>query len=159
MMKKIIFIIVFILLVGMGVSIKVYVDARSPFNEKTEEAIALAKSQGEISKVDNASLYNGAKSYVVLIGENNKKEKVIVWVPNKKKGEIITQKWADGISKEEAVNKLKNEESPKEILSVKLGMEEVGPVWEITYLNKKDQLNYYYLLFESGEWWKKIENL
>ncbi|MBM7584317.1 uncharacterized protein YpmB [Bacillus pakistanensis] len=158
-MKKMIFIIVFILLIGIGLSIKVYVDARSPFNEKTEEAITLAKSQEKISKVDSASIYNGTKSYVVLIGKNAEKEKVIVWVPNKKKDKMITQKWANGISKEKAVNKLKNEESTKEILSVKLGLEEVGPVWEITYLNNKDQLNYYYLLFESGEWWKKIENL
>lgn len=41
----------------------------------------------------------------------------------------------------------------------KLGYEEVGPVWEITYTNSDDKLNYVYIIFEDGQWWKRILNL
>ena len=34
-----------------------------------------------------------------------------------------------------------------------------GAVWEIIYLNDADKLNYVYILFEDGQWWKRILNL
>lgn len=64
----------------------------------------------------------------------------------------------DGITKEQALSVLSDQEV-KEILHTKLGYEEPGAVWEITYLNDSDKLNYVYILFEDGQWWKRILNL
>ena len=46
-----------------------------------------------------------------------------------------------------------------EIISVKLGIENGVPLWEIHSRTKGDLLNYHAVVFETGEWLKKIENL
>jgi uncharacterized protein YpmB len=157
-MKKTIFFAVVATIVIVGAMIAVFLNARSPVNEKAEVALQRAETETDLASTEDVSLYNGKKSYVVITGENTSGEKIIIWVPEKDE-EIIVKKWADGISKEAAINKLNGENDVNEILSVKLGMESVGPVWEMTYLDDNEHLNYYYLLFETGEWWRKIENL
>ncbi|WP_421379173.1 DUF5590 domain-containing protein [Bacillus salacetis] len=157
-MKKTIFFAVLLTIVVIGAMVAVFINARSPVNDRAEVALQRAEAETDIASTEDVSLYNGKKSYVVITGENTSGEKIIVWVPEKDE-EIIVKKWADGISKEAAINKLKGENDVNEILSVKLGMESVGPVWEMTYLDDNEHLNYYYLLFETGEWWRKIENL
>ncbi|EDL63374.1 cell wall elongation regulator TseB-like domain-containing protein [Bacillus sp. SG-1] len=157
-MKKTIFFLVFATIVIIGSMTAIFLNARSPVNEKAEVALQRAQSETDIASTEDVSLYNGKNSYVVITGENTSGDKIIVWVPEKDE-EIIVKKWADGISKEAAINKLNGENDVNEILSVKLGMESVGPVWELTYLDDNEHLNYYYLLFETGEWWRKIENL
>ncbi|MGM0751228.1 MAG: DUF5590 domain-containing protein [Bacillota bacterium] len=158
-MKKWIKIIALLFIVlGITASIVLYQVSRNPLNNQAEKALDRVKTETAIVDVESTSFYNGSKSYVVVTGKDDQNEKLVAWVPNKK-GEIIEKKWADGISKEEAINKLNDEKQPKELLSVRLGYESVGPVWEITYLDQQDNLNYFYLLFSTGEWWRKIENL
>ncbi|WP_449441706.1 hypothetical protein [Ureibacillus acetophenoni] len=36
-------------------------------------------------------------------------------------------------------------------MHTKLGYEEAGVVWEITYTNEAEKLNYVYILFENGQ--------
>ncbi|RIW33119.1 peptidase [Bacillus salacetis] len=157
-MKKIIFLAVIAAIVIIGGMTAVFLEARAPVNDRADAAIQRAEAESDLAATDDVSLYNGKKSYVVITGKNSSDEKIVVWVPEKD-DEIIVKKWADGISKKAAINKLNEENDVNEILSVKLGMESVGPVWEMTYLDENDHLNYYYLLFETGEWWRKIENL
>lgn len=59
----------------------------------------------------------------------------------------------------EAISEATRKGDVKEILHTKLGVEKPGVVWEITYLNKQDKLNYVYIMFENGQWWKRILNL
>ncbi len=158
-MKKWISIIVLVLLViGTAASILLYQASRNPLDLQAEKAVSRVENETAIVEVENTSFYNGSKSYVVVTGKNEQDEKMVAWVPNEK-GKIIEKKWADGLSKDQALNKLRDEKQPKEVLSVRLGYESVGPVWEITYLDNQDNLNYFYLLFSTGEWWRKIENL
>jgi uncharacterized protein YpmB len=158
-MKKWITIIVLLFIViGMTASVILYQVSRNPLDRQADQALKRVQDETEIVKVDNTSFYHGSKSYVVVTGENEQNEKLVAWIPDKK-GKIIEKKWADGITKDQAINKLKDEKKPKELLSVRLGYESVGPVWELTYLDQQDNLNYYYLLFSTGEWWRKIENL
>ena len=57
------------------------------------------------------------------------------------------------------LNRFLDEQNVKQVLHTKLGYEEPGAVWEIAYINKSDKLNYVYILFEDGQWWKRILNL
>ncbi|MCC5800433.1 MULTISPECIES: DUF5590 domain-containing protein [Rossellomorea] len=158
-MKKWITIIVLLFLViGISASVLVYQLSRNPLDHQRDLALKRVEDETAIVKVEDTSFYNGSKSYVVVTGQNEKREKLVAWVPGKK-GKIIEKKWANGITKDQAINKLNDEKKPKELLSVRLGYESVGPVWEMTYLDQQDNLNYYYLLFSTGEWWRKIENL
>ncbi|MGG3913656.1 DUF5590 domain-containing protein [Rossellomorea vietnamensis] len=158
-MKKWITIIVLLFLViGISASVLVYQLSRNPLDHQRDLALKRVEDETAIVKVEDTSFYNGSKSYVVVTGKNEQREKLVAWVPDKK-GKIIEKKWANGITKDQAINKLNDEKKPKELLSVRLGYESVGPVWEMTYLDQQDNLNYYYLLFSTGEWWRKIENL
>jgi uncharacterized protein YpmB len=158
-MKKWISIIISAAVIVIGsASVLLYQTARAPVKEEIDQASKRVMDETPIKKIEKASIYHGAKAYTVVIGKDGNKEKMVAFVPGKK-GEIIVKKWADGISEEQAINKLNDEKNPEEILSVRLGHESVGPVWEITYLDSQKNLNYFYLLFSNGEWWKKIENL
>jgi uncharacterized protein YpmB len=158
-MKKWITIILVAAVIVMGTaSVLLYQTARGPVEEEFDQASKRVLDETSMKEIEKTTMYHGAKAYTVITGKDDNNEKVVAFVPEKKE-EIIVKKWADGTSKEQAINKLKDEKQPDEILSVRLGHESVGPVWEITYLDKQRNLNYFYLLFSNGEWWKKIENL
>ncbi|UQX54599.1 hypothetical protein M5V91_01655 [Cytobacillus pseudoceanisediminis] len=76
---------------------------------------------------------------------------------SRKKGKIVTLKESEGISRNEAINRLKQEKNAAEIMSVRLGMEKNIPLWEIHYRSGSDLINYYYIDFKTGEWLKKLK--
>lgn len=157
-MKKIILFLVIFVLIILGISIKVYVSAVKPVNTAEEKAVALAKDKVNLSEVEDFHLYHGTETVSVIEGLNNKGEKIIVWVPEKSK-KVMVDKVKNGISREEAIERLLAEKNPKKIISVKLGMEKNIPLWEIYYRSENNLINYYYVDFKTGEWLKKIENL
>lgn len=157
-MKKIILVLVLFIVVSVGVFIKVYASAQEPLSVAEEKAVSLAKEKVELSEVEDFHIYHGTETVSVLEGKNKKGENIIVWIPEKSK-KVIWDKRKNGISKEDAVQRLLEEKSPKKIISVKLGMENSIPLWEIYYRSENNLINYYYVDFKTGEWLKKIENL
>ncbi|MEK4874480.1 MULTISPECIES: DUF5590 domain-containing protein [Bacillus] len=158
-MKKVMMIIAIIAVVVLAFSIYIYASAKKPYQKAEEEALKVAKDHGIILTVDKFYLYNSKKTYYVLIGENKKHEKMVAWIPKQRKDKILYDKYSNGISEQKAIDKLYQDEKPAKLLSVHLGMEEVGPVWEMAYLDKEGDLNYYYVLFKNGKWWKKMTNI
>ena len=158
-MKKWIALIIFLLIILITASSVIYINAREPMKDARGYAEHIAKTKAKIVTVDEFYLYNGSSTYYVVTGERENGKKIIVWVPEDKKETVIVKNMADGISKDQAKAKLMKEENPKKILRVRLGMEKKLPVWELSYLDDRSKLNYYYIHFESGKWWRKIENL
>ncbi|CRK83894.1 DUF5590 domain-containing protein [Neobacillus massiliamazoniensis] len=156
MKKWIIFLVLFVL-VFVGVLIKVYFTAVSPLKTEEKKAVALAKDKVQLSQVDDFHIYNGLESVDVIEGKNKKGEKIIVWIPQKTK-KVIVKKAKDGLTQNDAIDKLLQEKKPKKIISVRLGMEKNIPLWEIYYRSDNNLINYYYVQFDTGEWLKKIEN-
>ncbi len=156
MKKWIILITIVIVAVIIGVSLKVYHSSVGPVKAAERKAVKLAGDK--VSKVDDFHIYNGQEQVDVIEGKNKQGKKIIVWIPEKNK-QIIVRKAKDGLSKEDAIQKLLQEKKPKKIISVRLGMEKNIPLWEICYRSKNNLINYYYIHFETGEWLKKIENL
>jgi len=157
-MKKWITIISIAVLVLILAAVKFYMSALEPVKVAEEKAVTIAKEESAIITVDDFYVYYGEKAYAIVQGKDKKGTKWIVWVPEKK-GEVITRKASSGITKKEAIAKLLEEKNPSEIISVKLGMENNRPLWEIHYESKGNSLNYYYVDFKTGEWLKNIENL
>lgn len=157
-MKKIILILVLFIVVCVGVFIKVYVSAQEPLAAAEEKAVSLAKEKVNLSEVEDFHIYHGTETVSVLEGKNNKGENIIVWIPEKNK-KVMVDKRKNGLSKEEAIKRLMDEKNPKKIMSVRLGMENNIPLWEIHYRSENNLINYYYVDFKTGEWLKKIENL
>lgn len=144
--------IVLIVIVGW----KSYVPFYS--TEKTAKASVLQNQQ--LSLVNETYVYHGKDSYVTIIGEDSNGKKKAIFVPQDNRKEKPTEVLLkDGISKKEAIAEASKNGDVKKILHTKLGIEKPGVVWEITYLNNKDKLNYVYIMFDNGRWWKRILNL
>ncbi|WP_233231000.1 cell wall elongation regulator TseB-like domain-containing protein [Listeria weihenstephanensis] len=142
-----------------GVFIFFY-SAQKPVRADEETALARIDGKVDLKQQDGFYLYNGANGvYYVLTGKNSKSKNIIVWVPKSKKGTVVVKYASDGISKNEAIAKVKQEKNPKKILNVTLGMDKGVPIWEVSYLDSSNSLNYYDLDFETGEWYRAIENL
>ncbi|MEH7504627.1 DUF5590 domain-containing protein [Neobacillus drentensis] len=157
MKKWIIFIVIFVVVI-LGLLIKVYFTSVGPVKAAEKKAFAQANEEISLKEVEDFHIYNGLETVNVLEGKSTKGEKIIVWIPEKSK-KVFVKKAKDGLSKEEAIQKLLQEKKPKKIISVRLGMEKNIPLWEIYYRSKNNLINYYYVHFETGEWLKKIENL
>lgn len=149
--------LVFLLLGAAGV---IYIKAMEPFNEAEKIAVEIAKKEAELVTIDDFSIYNGTKTYFVVKGKDIRGRKFVVWIPEEKKDRKITvRREKDGITEEEARKIVMQKKTPKEIMSVKLGMENNIPLWEIYYRSNKDAISYYYIDFATGEMLKDIENL
>ncbi|MDR4948374.1 cell wall elongation regulator TseB-like domain-containing protein [Neobacillus cucumis] len=157
-MKKLIFIPLIVILVIIGILVKVYFSSVQPVKAAENKAVALAEKKVQFSEIDDFHIYHGNETVNVIEGKNKKGNKIIVWIPDKSK-KVIIKMAKDGISKQEAIQKLLQETQPKKIISVRLGMEKNIPLWEIYYRSENNLINYYYVHFETGEWLKKIENL
>ncbi|MCM3566818.1 DUF5590 domain-containing protein [Neobacillus mesonae] len=156
MKKWILSISIILAVIIVGTAIKIYFSSMQPV--KAAEAKALKQAADKVKEIDDFHIYNGQEQVNVIEGKNKRGQKVIVWIPNKSK-KVIVRKAKDGLTKEDAVNKLLKEKSPKKIISVRLGMEKNIPLWEIYYRSENNLMNYYYIDFETGDWLKKIENL
>ncbi|WP_041580588.1 cell wall elongation regulator TseB-like domain-containing protein [Bacillus sp. 1NLA3E] len=136
----------------------VYLRALNPVKLAEEKAIAAANKKVKLVEIQDVQIYNGNETYYVLKGINQQKQKVIVWV-SAKNGDVTVRKAKDGITQQQAVTKLLQEENPQKIISVKLAMIKKQQCWEIYYLSHNNLINYYYVDFETGEWLRKVENM
>ncbi|KAB7672956.1 DUF5590 domain-containing protein [Bacillus sp. B1-b2] len=134
-----------------------YVQAMKPYNTAKEEAVAIATDKADLESVSKFSIYNGKKTYYIVEGENTKNQSIVVWIEEKSK-KITTKQTKNGITKEEAINILLSEQSPEEVNSVRLGMYDDLPVWEIYSYTNNDSINYHYIDFQTGEILLTIEN-
>lgn len=154
------FIAVFILSLSIIITILIFWNAKKPFNKIEEQAEKLALESNVLSTVTDSYVYNGSKPYITVFGEDENGEKKAVFVPISLEEDAIQEVFLkEGITEKQALALANKEKNIKKILHTKLGYESVGPVWEITYMNDSDHINYVYIMFEDGQWWKRILNL
>lgn len=157
-MKKILWGIIILLVISIGAGSFIYLNSTKPVRAAESKAVEIAKQETDLSEAVDFNLYHGTETFYVIEGKDHDGTGIYVWVPEKK-GKIVSLKQSDGISKNEAINRLKQEKNAAEIVSVRLGMEKNIPLWEIHYRSGSNLINYYYIDFKTGEWLKKIENL
>lgn len=159
MLNWIKFIVVFLLMLTSVITVAVLVNANKPFSAAKKAAIESAIQSGQLASVSSADVFNGTVPTVTVFGvDEDGKEKAIFVDENSKDG-FKEVKLTDGISAEKAVANVKKELDVEKILHVKLGLEEEGPVWEVAFKSDNGKLNYVYVFFENGQWWKRILNL
>ncbi|WP_445492239.1 cell wall elongation regulator TseB-like domain-containing protein [Niallia sp. 03133] len=159
-MKKWIWITVIAALILLGFVINIYLNAVEPVKAASSKAKAIAEEKAGLKSVDNVTLFHGTDkhTYSIVEGSNAKKEKLIVWIEEKKQT-VTVKKQKDGITKNEAIRLLIAEKSSDKIDTVRLGMIKGIPSWEIYTHSVNNLINYYYLDFETGEILLKIENI
>lgn len=160
MKNWILFGVVFIASLAIAITALVLWKADAPFNELEQAAEDLAITSKSLAIVEDSYVYNGNVPYITVFGVDEYGKEKAIFVPVSLEENLIQEVFLqDGITKEQALSVLNNETNVDEILHTKLGYEEAGAVWEITYLNDTDKLNYVYILFEDGQWWKRISNM
>ena len=160
MKKRLIYSVVLLLVASLAISIFVLWKAGKPTNDIRKDAEQLVLDSKNLAVVKDSYTYNGSKPYITVTGLDEYGNEKAVFVPITLDAELIQEVFLEkGISKQQALSVLSSEVNVKEILHTKLGFEEAGAVWEITYINQSDKLNYVYILFEDGKWWKRILNL
>jgi uncharacterized protein YpmB len=155
-MKKLLLVLGILVVLILGILIKVYSSAVEPIKSAEEKAVNLAKEKVHLSEVTDFHVYHGLKKTVdVIEAKDNKGEKIIIWIPEKSK-KITVKKAKSGLTKDEAIQKVLQDVKPKKIVSVRLGMDEDIPAWEVYYRSNHNLLNYYFVDFESGKWLHKV---
>lgn len=160
MKNWLIFGVVFILSLSLVISVLVIWKADAPFSEMEQQAESLALETKALTSITKSYVYNGNKPYITVIGlDENGKEKAVFVPINMDEKSMQSVLLGTGVTEQQVMEVLQRETTVKEILHVKLGFEEPGVVWEATYISDTDKLNYVYILFEDGQWWKRILNL
>ena len=146
---------VFLILVGLG-GANIYFKALQPKHDAEQQAVQKARKTYDLAEVSSADTYYGSHTYYIVKAKNKKNEKVIVWVPkNEKKHDMIVRKESSGISQDKVISIVQKERSPEKIKSIRLAMENKLPMWEVTYMDKKNSFTYYYVDFQTGEFLKR----
>lgn len=160
MLNWIKFFTVFFLALTTVIIVTIFTSAYKPIASVKTSAIENAIQSEQIVEAEYAQPYNGIQTFVTVFGLDSKGEHKAVFIDeNKKKTSYKEVKLADGISADKAIEMVAKELNVKKLLHAKLGLEEVGPVWEVAFKNENDKLSYVYVLFEDGQWWKRILNL
>ena len=159
MLNWIKFIVVFLLTLTSVITVAVLVNAEKPFSAAKKTASEFAIQSGQLVSVNSADVFNGTVPTVTVFGVDGDGKEKAVFVDEKSKDGFKEVKLTDGISAKKAVANVKKELDVKKILHVKLGLEEEGPVWEVAFKSDNGKLNYVYVFFENGQWWKRILNL
>ncbi|MFD1738516.1 PepSY domain-containing protein [Bacillus salitolerans] len=154
-MKKWIVVLLCILIIVIWQSIFTYKSAQDYLTNQHKKAISAAKGVESIMEVTDISTYHGTSSYSIIYSILSDDSERIICVPNKDNLEIITIDPEEGISKEEAIEIVRNNRNPLSILSVTIGVEQNVPIWEITYLDQQERYSYYYVTFKDGTFIKR----
>ncbi|PLT28362.1 cell wall elongation regulator TseB-like domain-containing protein [Peribacillus deserti] len=141
-----------------ALSAVVYFKAMEPKRSAFQKAESAAIKKG-LAQAESFYLYNGTETYYVAVGRAKDGKKRVYWIPEKKGKEIIAMDYSSGKSKNDIIRLVNQELKPDKIISVKLGMENDVPLWEVVYQNGSKQMNYEYFDFESGEWLKYYRSI
>ena len=159
MLNWIKFITIFLVSLTAVIVITVFYNANKPLAVSSDEAAMAATKSGQLESVKSVQVYNGTESLMTVFGVDDEGEDIVVFVDDSEDGKFESLKVDDGITAEEAIKTVADEHTIVKVLHVALGIEENEPVWEVAFTGENGKLNYVYVFFESGQWWKRILNL
>jgi uncharacterized protein YpmB len=146
-------------MVGIG-ALKLYTSNTGYQNRASVAAVKKAKQWYSFDQVKSITPFRGTDAYQVIQAKQ-KGKKVYIWVPDQpKKAPFLERLASKGITRVQALQKLADAQlDVKKIISVHLGVIKGNPVWEITFLNSKNNYNYVSFYFENGKEAQRILNL
>lgn len=142
----------------LAVVLVIFFMAISPMRSAHRQVSDLAERYAGIKEESAFYRYDRNKTYYTIAGTNDKKQKIYAIIAkNGKKINIYQQ--SEGVSEAKARQLARQDTSLKKITHVGLGMYKNKPTWEVSYLNKQDNLCYDLIDFKSGKVVKTIQNI
>lgn len=154
MKKRLMIVAVFVMILTVVVAGFYYQMIRTPLTNEEQEAVAIALAETELEQVEAVEFYHGTDSYQVIRGTDHDGEQLIVWVSTDE-NEIVMRRAKDGLSHEQVEQFASQQLAPRELISIRLGIEQDLPVYEITYLDNERRYAYYYMTFKDGTFVKR----
>lgn len=140
-----------------------YSSAVSPLEERKETGAELASSTEDLQEINDISYFHGSDSYQVVDAVRADGESIYILTPEaspeqkEAASEPVVLLHSEGITPEEAEERVGNEEEIQEIHSVRLGIVENIPGYEINYSDTSGRLVYYYITFNEGEYMRSYQ--
>lgn len=151
------FIIVFFTILVISLTALILFQATRPFADAERKAETVALKEEYLLSVERMETYNGNDIQYVLYGKKKDEKSAVILDESLVK--LKTIQMSKGISRQQAIDTVQKEFPVKKVIHAKLGYEEDHVFWEVVFKGENDTLNYVYLLFEDGKWWKRILNL
>ncbi|ATF41159.1 hypothetical protein CO680_03485 [Weissella paramesenteroides] len=149
-------ILMFLFIILIGVSI--LGEAQKPVDTAKERVTKIAKQSNKLTSVSKFYRISRQKVYYSAVGENKKHQKVGVIVQGKS-DKLTTINMTDGLS-EKQVKKLANKQfHPKKVTSIGLALYKQVPVWQLTFVDKDNNLNFITYQFSDGKQVQTIRHL
>lgn len=157
-----------------------YFSASSPIEERQLLAEEAALEEFDLSEISDISFFHGTVSYQVIDGVNSEGEEIYLWMPEvieepeeepidelneadeleseeDPPAEPLIRLHTEGITEEEALETLHADADIAEVRSVRLGVIQASPVYEINYRDTSGRFGFYYLAFEDGQYLRRYE--
>lgn len=159
MLNWIKFLFLFLLTLGITITLIVFYQAEKPFAASSKVAEEAVLANNVLEKVDKTNHYHGKTSWITVYGTDINEHEKIIFVEEETTKILKAVSIKDGITKRKATANVKRDENVKKILNASLGLENDTPFWEVSYLDDEDTLNYVYLNFADGKRLKHITKL
>lgn len=154
-MKKWLFIVgLLLILIITGCSAYFYQVVRGPLVEEQNRAVEYVLKNSELKTIDTVSHYYGSENYQVIKGKDEDGTALIAWV-SPENDEVVVHREDEGLTVPEIRELIMETVSPKEIVSIRLGIENNLPVYEVTYIDEDARYVYYYVTFKDGTFVKR----
>lgn len=132
-----------------------YYGVEKKLDQEFAQASATARQHYHVKKILNVTYYHGTKAYDVVKAVNQHGKKEFIWIPYGK-GKSYVRSARSGWGKGKVIQLVQQQLHPKKLISVRLGIEEHIPVWEVSYIDQNNRYTFYYLRYDNGEWLKNI---
>jgi len=159
MLNWIKFLFLFLLTLGITITLIVFYQAEKPFAASSKVAEKAVLENNVLEKVNKTNHYHGKTSWITVYGIDKNGHEKIVFVEEQTTKILKAVSIKDGITEQKAIANVKRDDNVKKILNASLGLENDTPFWEVGYLDSEDTLNYAYLNFTDGKRLKHITKL
>lgn len=132
--------------------------ATRPIDQANHKYSQIALDQKALTSVTNFYWNARQKTYYTILGKDAKnRQKVVIVAKGTQK--LHTYLMKDGVTAEKAQAVVTTAYQPKKITNIGMSMYAGVPVWEVTFIDKKGNLNYITVQFYNGKIVRTIRNL
>jgi uncharacterized protein YpmB len=147
--------VVVLVLAGLTVLFSI---SQAPLSDARKEYTNRAEATGKIVSVTDFYQTSRDGRYYTVVGKNASGEAVAAIFQDKTKGKSLVVKLKNGMTKSEVEKKIQSEYVVKKITSAGMAIYKGVAVWEVTFTDKKNNLNFVTVQFANGKVVRTILN-
>lgn len=129
-------------------SLYLYTIIREPLTDQFDQVEQYVLQQQLLDTIEDISYFHGHEVVYVARGELDSVQRY-VWVTD----DLTTAYEAnvdEGITEEEAISLVEQHEPIIQLQTIRLGLEQNRPLYEVTFIDESERKSYYYLHFKDG---------